>query len=403
MGKIIMDANVKYKQMLGRLDTSVILGEPNIDGFGFSVYLEDSIGGESSKFELFVKSEKEICVTKDLAAVTLAALILKKYKNVYFDFDVGEYALQEARLLTGAAVKTRSVRADEPRSQRANRVLNFSGGFDSSALRLLCPELLPVSVDFTGAGGAWEAAQRELFAREQSAVITTNAGEFLFPRYSAGYFNLASLLLADSEGIGTAVNGKIMTDTVWAFEFMNGIHPWAPDQPDEVYGVKVLYPLVGMTKAGTQALVSRKKPDAEAVLQASIGGERRRTLHRMLIDEAVTGRRRSVAAPESADAVAYGSNWMHDFYALYLVNRLGRKKTSLYVKDIPREAVELAKSLSMNFYEKYDRRALAILSADFAEYFAGRLEACGVEFYTDADYEEKAAVVAMLKRGGGGE
>jgi hypothetical protein len=274
--------------------------------------------------------------------------------------------------------------------------LNFSGGADSSALRLLCPELLPVSVDFTGTDNPWEAAERIRFAQENSAVVKTNAHEFLFPHYPIGYYNLGSLLAADSEGIRFAVDGRVMTDTVRTFEFLEGVHPSALDLPDEVYGVKTLYPLVGMTRAGTQKIVSRLSADAASVIYAGVGcGENNRRVLMALLDEA-TGGNGGVGTADCADAMPYGANRLLDFYALYLVNRLGEERASLYVKEIPREAVELAKSLSMNFYEKYDRRALAGLPADFAEYFAGRLEACGVEFYTEADYEEKAAVVEML-------
>jgi hypothetical protein len=402
MGKV-MNANVKYRQMRGRLDTSVIIGEPRIDGFGFSVYLEDSISGESSRFELFVKSEKEVCVTKDLVAITLAALTLKKYKNVYFDFDVGESALREAELLTGALVGARSVRADEPRGLRPNRSLNFSGGADSSALRLLCPQLPAVSVDFTGTDNPWETAERIRFAQENSAVVQTNAHEFLFPHYPIGYYNLGSLLPADSEGIGAAVDGRVMTDSERTFGFLEGLHPSALDLPDEVYGVKTLYPLIGMTRAGTQMIVTRGAADAASAFQASIGvGENNRRVLMALLDEAAGGENGGVDTADAAGAMPYGANPLLDFYALYFANRLGSEKASLYVKDIPREAVELAKSLSMDFYEKYDQRALACLPADFAEYFEGRLEACGVEFYTDEDYAEKAAVVEALHTGGGG-
>lgn len=87
---------------------------------------------------------------------------------------------------------------------------------------------------------------------------------------------------------------------------------------------------------------------------------------------------------------------MFRFYALYLINRLGLERAATYVKNVPQEVVNLARSLTMDFYEKYDPNALRDIPRDFADHFLNHLQDAGIQLYTDADYAERAKVFEAL-------
>ena len=403
MGKIL-NANRKYQQMRNRLDTSVVIGEPSIDGYGFSVYLEEYIGKENKTFELFVKADEEIIITKDLTALIMASLMLDKYKYISFDFDIGRNTLEEIKAITKAReITVRSLRADNERQGRENWTVNFSSGVDSTALHLICPELIRVSIDFTGTDNSWDAAGREMFTEVNSRVVKTNAHEFLLPHYTIGYYNLASLLRADSDKIRYAVVSRIMTDSIRTMQTLEKNEPAVSDFPDEIYGVRVLYPLSGMTKIGTQSVAAKLAPENyKRTIEASVFGDGQKVQSRLLIDECLTGESRDITlSVEASPPLKYGDNPLFDFYVFYFINRLGEAKASTFVNEIPQEVVDTAKALKLDFYEKYDPRALENIPRDFAEHFLTHLIDAGIELYTDEDYAERSQIVNALGIGEG--
>jgi len=402
-----MNNNEKYLNVRSKPLTCVFVEKPVINDNGFSVTLHESIEGETADFNLQVFAAEPVQLTEDGVTSMLGALFANKYKVITFNYAVSETALEEVKLHTGAVINAPSVRQDGGSiPDRTACAIKYSGGMDSTALALLCPSLELISVKF--ASGNTDASQQglipvidEAFAglHERLTVIESNASDFLFYRYPIGFYNLGSLLCADGKGIRLSADGRIMTETfetLRSFVADNGLE----FSLDTVCGVKTIFPLIGFTKVGSHKIVHKLNHQLYDVVSQSYAkpGKSYGLLNR-LIKEAVSG----TPMPEPGEKISHKK--LGSFYVPYLIKKLGSKRLSEFVNDLPDSAAGLADSLSLDFYERYDRKALNLLPSDFAAFFEERLQDTGVVFYDDNDYEERRKVLEWFAPGsfaGGG-
>jgi len=395
-----MRANEKYRNIITKPDTRISIDKPVIDDFGFSVFIEDCIDGIHSDFNLYVKAKDKIIVTNDTVACILAGLVLKKYKKIQFRFDVGENTIKEIKSLTKAIVKADAIRSDSPRAPRKNWALNLSGGIDSLTLHLLCPDLMLNSVDYTDPTPE-EKAERKTFDKlnANSNTVITNASEFLFPHYSIGYYNLGTLLYADTKLIDLFAAGSIISDLAYSRDFY-GIALSALPAPQELYDIRLVYPLIGFNKVGVQKLLYKLNPSLyeDAVNNYFItdfGSQK--VKFRLLIDKIVSGKKRKIeTALQAIEPIEY--NQQIHAYWVYFLKKLGKNKIKPYVKNIPNKLITEINDLTLSFFEKYDQSVLEYLPPDFADYFTACLKKAGVKFYTKKDYSERNKVIAILNK-----
>src|SRR5699024_6541660 len=86
------------------------------------------------------------------------------------------------------------------------KVLNFSGGFDSMAALALEPNAHLVSLDF---GGRF-SRERQFFEKFQPNIIETNLVDLKLNRYSWTFMGIGALLFRDELNISSYAFGSIM-------------------------------------------------------------------------------------------------------------------------------------------------------------------------------------------------
>jgi len=399
----IRNANKEYRRIRQLPDTSLIIETPALTESGFTVVLRDLVERRMTRFEFTATAQTPVQLTNDSIAVIIAAMVLDKYKHINYQFAISATALSEIEKLTLAAVTVPEVLAETSPAPRSGGALNFSGGLDSTAAQLLCPGLQPVKVRRQAALSDPNITAPDGAEAPGLLTVTTNASEFVFAHYPVGYYNLAALMLADTAGIGHVVDGRIMTDDPYLFGFLDGFYPKVLPLPDEVRGVKILYPFVGLTKAGIYKIIHALSPDklqpasaASGFITHNVPLEAMRNTLKMLLRKAIAGELIpvDVIAPVNWEAAKNGGSIV--FYAMYILKRLGRTAASLLIDDIPEEVVQLATSLNLNFYERYDPRALKNIPEEFADYLLSRFEAAGIELYDEVDYAERAQVLGLI-------
>jgi len=389
-----MDNNQRYLSVRSKLLTCVFVEKPAINGCGFSVTLHESIEGEVADFNLQAFAAEPVRLTEDGVTSMLGALFANKYKVITFNYVVSEAALEDVKRHTGAVINVPSTRQGGNMPDRTAWAIKYSGGMDSAALALLCPDLSLISVKF--ASGNIDASQQDLIPvidetfvdlHKRLAVTESNASDFLFWRYPLGFYNLGSLIYADSKNIQLSIDGRIMTET-WGTLRSFVVDNRLSFDLDTVYGVKTVFPSVGFTKVGSHKVVYKLNRQLyDVVTQSYAKPEKSYGPLNLLIKEAVAG----TPMPEPGEKISHKK--LGSFYVPYLVKKLGLERLSEFASGVPDGAVGLAGSLDLNFYERYDRNALSLLPPDFSAFFEKRLKNAGVVFYDDDDYEERRKVL----------
>ncbi|MDR1754393.1 MAG: hypothetical protein LBR74_05740 [Eubacterium sp.] len=431
MGKVYC-ANNEYKSkfLSRKVLASVKVCPPEFDNNELFIKLIETVNSPSGSrqdylnlsFRIKAEEPKMLSgfVNNDQAAYMIAALVLRKYVFIFFDFEVSRQALKRIEKITGATVTAASVTENmndfnlgDTRQALSlvgdssclgealyqhNFAINLSGGLDSAALFRLCPGLTPVSLEFDSPSPG-ELAARKMHRKLGGISVETNISDYVFPHFSNGYFNIGSILLADAYNISVAANAKLMCDGKDWWTFLKGdtqaFLETIEAAKTNIYGVKMAYPFLGFTKAGVHKLLYRLDPGLYDELMSDWFEYNRHDLNactaartRLLLDMVSTGKERE------SDWVMPMTSWNdHRLYTYYLVKKLGAKKVSEYFYDVPNGIETFLKNISMDWMEKYDRETLKYLPADFRIYFEGCLERAAVEFYSEKDYEDRKNVL----------
>ena len=396
--KKIFKCNEKYFEGLNKKSkgkVTLIVEKPIINDRGFSVVLEE----QKEKFNLHVDSnDSDVKISFEQIAYMIAALVQQKYSFIHFKFEISRQALKDISEKTKAKIKADKINEKEYSLTRDKLSLNLSGGIDSATLYKLCPDLVPVSINFD-TPSIEEKFEKKIHTKLGGNIIETNASEFLFPHFSNGYSNLASLFFADKKGIGYAVDGKLMSDCLETWDYISGkkFTPFQPHERESFYGVNILYPFLGFTKAGVYKLLYNLDPTLynevmEEWLKALPMKSTARI--RLLLDAVITGKVRKVELEKFANT-PYNFSRMYEYY---LVKKLGIQETSKYIENIPEiEVLTLLEGMSMDFMEKYDREMLQYLPEKFRAYFEKQLKKAGVEFYSEQDYKERLILLKSME------
>ena len=373
----VENANKLYKQLIKSSDiTRLTILKPVISDNGFSVLLQEYINDNNNSFNLTVEGAE---INEDLILIIIASLVLQKYKKIDIDFSVKYEVLEEMKYITGATIKSKGVLFESiQRPEQKNWSLNLSGGIDSITLKLLCPELIPIALLFTDLSPDQQVSEQNLKDFDIT-TIKTNAFEFLFARYSTGFYNLGSLMLANEKNIKYAINGKIMTD-----DYLRLYNKTVEQFPD-IYGIKVLYPLLGFTKIGIYKLLYKLNKKTLDTINKRYHQKVKLKAAKLkhMICENMTNTK--------IDSISKDVQVSFDecpFYGVYLVKKG-------FFQDIPDELKESINDIDISFYSKYDKKYLEYLPEDFRNYFEKKLIDAGVEFYSDEDYAERDKVIAI--------
>jgi len=405
----ILQANKKYRDILEKkskreIITEIVIKNPVINNNGFEVVLIESINDEINEFTLFVKTDIDgMAVNHDQIAYILAALCRHKYNTIKFDFEISEQTRDDIFKRTKSGISARKFsKSKQSFKGRESFSLNLSGGIDSATLYELCPELIPISIDFT-AGKQDEIAAKKIYSKLKSNIIVTNASEFLFPHFSNGYYNLGSLLLADVKKIAASANSKLMTDDIETLRFLKDKNnKLSVLEEREIYGVETLYPFLGLTKVGVKNILYKLNPDLyeelmsdwfnENLKDAFTNNSARPARVRLLLDGIV---RQDIRDIEDYLLPTFSFN-DNIIYTLYIIKKLGIETAKRYIDDIPDNVYPALDSFDMDFMEKYDQQFLEYLPKKFRKYFVSCLEKANVEFYSEKDYAERKTMLDLM-------
>ncbi|MFS2326668.1 hypothetical protein U2P60_14830 [Brucella sp. H1_1004] len=200
----------------------------------------------------------------DLAATSLISIFGKKFPNVYFDFEVSEKCLADLQRII--PVKMEAKGHIDPRRVGSKAVLAFSGGFDSLAGYLLCPEIYDhlASIDF---GPLWKR-ERSFYETFDTTIIETDFRAKRYDRYHWMMMAAPIILYADYldlDGIGFGTIFEATPDHLISPHVRHRV----PDDFRVAVGLRDYTLTRGLTEFTTAKIIDRLAPNrAEASLKS---------------------------------------------------------------------------------------------------------------------------------------
>jgi hypothetical protein len=169
-------------------------------------------------------------------------------------------------------------------------------------------------------------------------------------------------------------------------------------------GMDLVYYVLGLSEVGTLKVLSYYKPklinDSLKSL-ANIGEEkkfRKEVLARIASEKFGTKFDFEMSPPPLRQHFKFGDSFAPDFLSLYIIKYLGLETASITISDIPKDAVKIANSLSLDFYERYNTNFLNNFPRELLSGLLEKLGECGVIPYTEKDWEEFHQVRNFLSR-----
>ena len=235
--------------------------------------------------ELWFRLPYAFTPAPDLIAAVYAGLCGEVFDEVQIDLPIGPRLSAAMEKMTGARVE-HAPSTDLSREPGTAQALNFSGGFDSLAARLIMPEAHLVSLDF---GGRF-ARERPVYSRFPTHIVETNLVDLgLNLHGTEAFMSSAGILLRDELDLAVLGSGDIQASSLPAA--FTGPVPQRTTPVAEVLGLGPASPVAGVSEAGTMLVCARRRPELLLDVLASVAHRGEVKYHRKrLLLEAVARR-----------------------------------------------------------------------------------------------------------------
>lgn len=355
--------------------------------------------------ELFFEFSENISVNDNLIAIVICTFCKNLYGEIYFDLVLNKKTLENISEYTGANVSSKQINDDECyNKQKHNISLNFSGGFDSLAAKILLGNLVElVAINFTGEGFKREY---EFFKKFNPYTITTNFRQLGYSneRNDWTFMGVASILYSDYLNLDYQIFGTIFEASPY-----HGIKEYSSREnyvtpPFNYAGLSDLKIVQGLTEIGTALVLCNTQPHLinDSLISLSTPGSEKRYRKQFIIQILVKKFKFKnifieLTEPPSQDKIrSWGSNFALDFLALYFLKNAGFDETSKTVKDIPEGVLTFVENHSLEFYEKYDTNFLNNVPIDIKSTFIKNLSESGIYPFNEQDFIELSEVMNLL-------
>lgn len=305
--------------------------------------------GDTSEF--YIKLPYSFQPRADLVATAFVLIAGRAYEHIHIDLAIGPQLHSELQKWSNSQIVARKG-IDTRRSPGREKVLNFSGGFDSMAALALEPNAHLVSLDF---GGRF-SRERQFFAKFQPNIIETNLVDLKLNRYSWTFMGIGALLFRDELNISSYAFGSIMAGS--ATQLVN--HPIDQQKqglpPAQYFKMECANPVSGLSEIASMKIAALYRPDLLLEILKSVAlPEEGKFLRKYQMLEAVLadlGMDYPLPSnlPNRPRGIEWGESLATDLSALYVMTVLGIEHVlQVYPQGIPDEILNFASTSQMEF------------------------------------------------------
>lgn len=334
----------------------------------------------------------------DLVALALATLAGSAFTKVLIDLPIGPNTKGAIERFTKSTVCTPEGKDVRRRAGELN-ALNFSGGFDSLAAKVLLPGAALISLDF---GGRF-SRERNFFQLFRPHVITTNIVELGLNRYSWEFMGLGALLLKDELNISTYSFGSILGGSLPALivqprdQRNGGLSLASP------VGLSVKNPVVGLSEIASMRLaVNEHLPLVNDILNSVALPKEDKFLRKaQMLRATATVHQLPLQidpVPESKPRREWGSSFATDLSSLYTMKVLGFDEVAeTYRNGVPKSVKEGIHGLDVTFLERFNPHAYAGVEPARLSKWYEILVSHNILPYTRSDWESAGKAISLLQ------
>lgn len=373
----------------GNINFSNFNIKPGYISFDYQI---EKVDGGRDENTIYFELTPSIIPSGKLIATALSTLCHKVYGEINIDLKLSKYTIEQIEKFTDAKVSAvTETNLYEVRKSGNSTTLNFSGGFDSLAARSLMPEDTKlVSMDF---GGLF-SRERAFFEKFNPCIVSTNLLETPLRYNNWSFMGIASILFSEHLNTGYHTFGSILEAGPNNFSDDSAAARNISFPPFKMVGIENAPYVLGLTEIGTLSVLGHHSPDliSESLDSLANPGEEKRyrkqvltriTENRMGVDFGLN----QVNPPRSAQ-FNFGQNFALDFLSLYTIKHAGLEIASHTINDIPDEAIELANTLNLDFYNRINTNYLVNFPKPLLKGLMTKLSEADVLPYSQKDWME---------------
>ena len=375
-----------------------VLEEVVVNGRGRSVPLRQALREREVEFDFTFEWEAEdVELSNDFIIIHVGYEVGSMYRNIDIQFPIREKTLSALKEITEAQISATAIIPDSACAAvvRDKWAMSFSGGMDSTAMRVMCPELVATTALFTDPGSV-ERVEQSVCEKLGTNFVIGTSREHIGRQTLGGAIVLGMMPFVEKEKIGLIATGKLHTDNVqYLLRIRDGKQVGRRQSSELAFGVLQVDAMMGFTKFGVYDVLHRlDKGTYETLVPAYFNADDPTIVSqtgRYLLDAATTGVGRNIDLSHEPKL-----SWHTNIYfGHYVLKKLGRGVLENYMTDIPQGIESQTEGMSLDFMLKYDQNMLVSLPADFREYFEAKLKSAGVQLFSEADYSERQMLLEM--------
>lgn len=345
---------------------------------------------------LFFELSEDILVTHNQIAIALATLCGVKYDKIFMDLEINKNIFEDIQKFTNSEIMVNKVLTDEIiyDFSENNIMLGFSGGFDSLAAYCLLNDpnffdnLYLTSLDFQGVF----AREEKFFKLFKPFTVKSNFVELKLNRNHWTFMYIPQIFFCIHLNAKYVSLSGILESGSYGLDEKLSLSKTTNDVPISFLNMKIIPFLQGLTEVGTAQIILHFRPELVDLSLKSLAnpGEEKRYRKQLLTKIVADKFNKRVFYEEVGEGTKekWGAHFTPDFLSLYFIKHVGFDEASKMVNNIPSEAIDMANSLSLDFYGKFNNNFLNVIPDEYKSKFLQRLAMADIYPYNSNDWEE---------------
>lgn len=349
---------------------------------------------------VYFRLDKEIFISDNNIAIALSTFCRRGYDEIYFDLNLTKDIVNLIASFSNANVIAKNILSEEPKqdSESSGKIgLNFSGGFDSLAAKIILGEYAElISVSFF-------ESEYNFFKKFKPHTLETNFRQLGYADNDWTFMGVGSILFSDYLNLKYHLFGTVLE----AFH-MHAYKDFASrqkfiEEPFNLAGLTDIKLIQGLTEIGTALVVCNVEPYLinDSIISLAPQGTEKRYRKQLIVQSLIKKFNLNIyleqtVPPIESERRNWGEYFAVDFLALYILKYMGYEEVSKIVNNVPSDVIEFVKNHSLTFYERFNTNFLNNIPSEFKSEILKNLATAKILPYTQEDFEELYEVMVYL-------
>ena len=346
-------------------------------------------------YDFFYEFNQKNTPSNNALAVSFSCLVGKKnYDEIYIDLELNNNIIHDIKQCNECnVICKKNINSFFEYNKNNSLIINFSGGFDSLALKNIFDKnnIHLVSIDF---GGNF-IREYNFFKNFNPFIVRTNIRESnLFKKLESKswqFMGLGTVLYAEKLHSKYYSFGTILeADRDFNCNVTNKILPFS------ALGLKNFSAINGLTEVATTKIVSLYTPNL--VIQSLQSLSNIGTIKRLRKDLLASIFIKNIEI-HNLKNFNFGNDYVFDFLLFYFIKIFGINYMQNIIKNIPQEIKIISSKLNLNFYNRVNPKSfITFNNCNLFNIYIQSLFKFNISIYNNNDYYELYIIRETLSK-----